>query len=554
MKKIVLLAVLIGLSSLTTYGQTMNMGTTGSTVKLLPEQQRPFFQRQYSNDIPFSPLTCEQIIHQISPKGPKLHEQKFSLDSVVYENFNCQNMLWANNLKKEFAYDVSGRLSQALVSEWDQAAGVWKPKQKESYTYDGQGNTIMHSMHEYNYQYQNWTGNWKLEQQFNALGLITQRTWFSWASWISDWVPELKTNYQYDWNDALIMISCDLWNITSNQWCHDYREDFSYDPNDKLVQHLMSGWDVAAGQWVPVRRTMFNYNIALELNTLIHEVFNPGTAQWIGEYRHEYQWNGMGLLTEDLYAEWRNTTSQWELKTKTENQYNSAGKPVETICSVWKYGTQWIGSWKEEFDYTALGSMLNYRYYEFREASSAWILSCKCEAMSDSYGNQLQKKWFFWDQSLNQWTGTDYAEYVYQYNFPTCQTAFPTSLCDELDSFCHVPQTALHYDWNSTIHSWEFKNMATYFCSVIEIIGVAENPIPESASLFPNPATTYVKVNWPKPAAPFQLMLLNSTGAVVLMAESTSGEEIQISHLPKGLYFYQARSKAEKSNGTLLIQ
>lgn len=554
MKKNLLLTTCICLVSMSILGQS-NLKSTGWLFNMIhPETRSPFYLNPSMTNVTTLKLTGTEVTRQICRPDPIPHEQKYALDSVIHETFNAQKMIWVNDVRKEFAYNMDGKLAQTFCCKWDVDNALWKPDKKENFSYDLNGHLTSHAMHHWDAPHNGWIGLWKMDQQHNTQGKLVETIWNSWASWTNNWIPEVRTSFQYDWNGTLIAVIYDLWDFTINQWVHDYREDLSYDSNNMLSQYLTSGWDLIAGQWVPVRRTMYNYDNTLNLAELMHEVFNPGLAQWIGEYRHDYQWNALGLQTEDIYSEWRTTTAQWEPKTKINFSYNTSGKPVEIVCSIWKTGNQWIGNWKEEYDYTVSGSLLNYRYYEFLETSANWTLACKCEAMSDLYGNTIQKKWFFWDYVMQQWIGSEYTEVAYQYNFPLCQTSAPSALCEELDSICHVPQTLIHHGWSHSLHSWEYNNMSTYFCSVLEVTGIHPHTDSGPVFLYPNPANNFTHFVWQDGSFSKELTLMNSTGGLVLTRNITSGEKISLSQLPKGLYFYQLQSSNHNANGTLIVQ
>jgi Secretion system C-terminal sorting domain len=92
-------------------------------------------------------------------------------------------------------------------------------------------------------------------------------------------------------------------------------------------------------------------------------------------------------------------------------------------------------------------------------------------------------------------------------------------------------------------------------CTLISGLPTTQNPTLNTLSIYPNPSNGVFTVQLPKGSTTGSFRLIDITGKEVFQqAISSSSTQIDVSKLPKGIYFYRYRDKKQGYAGKLVIQ
>jgi hypothetical protein len=118
--------------------------------------------------------------------------------------------------------------------------------------------------------------------------------------------------------------------------------------------------------------------------------------------------------------------------------------------------------------------------------------------------------------------------------------------------FCHQLMSITEYDMNMVTGKWDLSNRIDFFYSD-KVTAVVEKGLLE-VTLFPNPASEEIIVNWPGIGGNFIFQLFDGNGREILSLHSESGKKIPLSGIKSGMYCYRLIAGERQSGGKLVVK
>ena len=115
-----------------------------------------------------------------------------------------------------------------------------------------------------------------------------------------------------------------------------------------------------------------------------------------------------------------------------------------------------------------------------------------------------------------------------------------------------LPDTGTQDMWLLKIDS---NGCADTACSLITSIPIIQQLSTEQLLIYPNPTNGIVTIELPKESNAGSFYLINIRGQEVLQQTlNKTSSQIDVSHLPKGIYFYRYRDNKQGYSGKLVVQ
>ena len=359
-----------------------------------------------------------------------------------------------------------------------------------------------------------WENSYKEEYTYDASGNITVEIDREKDSTTNQWENSYKYEYTYDANGNMTVVIYSEWNDTTSQWENSYKEENTYDANDNMTVEIYSEWNSSTSQWENSSMYEFTCDANGNLTVAISSVWFSSTSQWVNSNKHEYTYDANGNMTDEISSLWLSSTSQWENTYKGEYTYDANSNRTIVIYSDWNSTTsQWENWQKFEYTYDANGNMTVEIDSEWNSTTNQWENSYKYEFTYDlAYLNNDLILPFFYDFSVNKLTAIT----TYGYDGTT---------------------------W-ANLHAETFKY--SDITSVPEVNNIAY-------TVYPNPASEYVTFDISEPTINSKVDIFTVQGKRIL-SQSLNDKTVDVSALPKGIYFYQLSIDGKFSNGKIVIK
>lgn len=267
-------------------------------------------------------------------------EDKKTLDSIIYQEFDINMSQLMRYFKIEFAYDANENVKTMVLFQWDNSN--WSlPITKIEYTYDSNGNLINETTFlfvgvdvwieniKYEYIYENnilmmtaafysdgiqWVNDWKDEYTYVNGNMILEIGSY-WDTFTSQWYEYAKYEYSYMDNNLTEEISY-VCNTYPCQWVENEKWVFNYD--GVLIQEILSEWN--GMQWV--NKEKYDYTRTFQLIIEVGSIWDTNTSMWVNDYRDEYSTDANLNLTVVIYKIWVTNLGEWVINFKDEYIYD----------------------------------------------------------------------------------------------------------------------------------------------------------------------------------------------------------------------------------------
>ncbi|MFO7721618.1 MAG: T9SS type A sorting domain-containing protein [Bacteroidales bacterium] len=548
MRKLTLLIALFVLAASAIQGQSSSWKKQSGEQNLTTGNLQPSYLKNL-HSLSQLPLVMQKqsISGGTTPVITPVHTTKQYLDSMTTTIFDPMINQWANEYKKTYTYDQTGKISLYTVDSWNQVYQKWVPQSRTNYTYDNFGHLMLLVKCYWETTMNEWVGELKEELTYTGNGEIAEHAYYLWDATINAWVPNIKNEFLYNPDGNVATYTYYLWDPGLNQWVGDFKEEFTYDTGGLVTQYIYFSWNYTSSQWQQFRKSDYTYDAPGNLESFIYAAWNPDSSMWVNEFRHDYTWSG-GNMTEDMYCEWCCSTQCWLQDSKTTYSWHITGKPLVVSCLEKKNNT-WINAWKEESYYNNYGHQMYYNYYEWDASANLWIWLQKLESLRDVQGNLLHQESWFWDMYTQQWTGDIAQENTYNYAWNVSTIVLPGWIMDETVPFHNMLTASRNWYWDYNLETWIEVARVNLWYSADQSTGIETAEAGDLIKIYPNPASEYIYVDVEPNGAPVIVEIYNVQGALVLQQELPEDHRIDIGHLNKGTYFcILNHDKAVKKN------
>lgn len=326
-------------------------------------------------------------------------------------------------------------------------------------------------------------------------------------------------------------------------WKNYYRSVMGYE-NGIMKTATSSVWTGAA--WIEVRRITASYDIAKRITSELIETRN--LSNWTNSKRRNYSYDAMGRKSRMLQETWKNNA--WINDMVNNYEYNSQGH-LYRIVTQYADGGPWENGMRLTYTTDDNGYYLVCSVESFE--TGQWLVIGKMTYTHDQNGNILSElvssgdgtSWvdemytdFTYDENNNGITGMSYAWIGSSWG-PAAATSYVYYGQDYLLVFLHNA-----YRWEAS-----YKHFP---------LGLDElNPV--ALRIYPNPATSYLTIDYPD-NAPLNvnglqsIQLYNVSGTLVKSIPAANTPVIiDVSEIPSGTYLIKERRGRHDFTGKVII-
>ncbi len=421
-------------------------------------------------------------IQKTTLKSDQASDQQ--MDSLLWEVYDTNTSIWSLSDRELFTYDANGNMTNSLWYAFDSVEMKIIPEDRRAVTY-------------------------------NAQNQATEMVWFEWDKVSGQWVQEIKFELTYDGEGNLIQETLYQWDTVGSQWLVGLRYDKTYDGSGNLIEDLWFFWD-------------------------------EDSSKLVLEFKDEYIYEGGNLTT---YNEYFLEEGNWELALITTYTYDN-GNLIEEL-------TQQLGFFTEEWEdfskivYTYVGDRVaTEEVWGFDWMTILMVLQTLYEYTWDADGNMIIEVESDWDEEAGAikswndvagaWWNTWKSEWTFNKDFTLDQLYVPYwyQFDGSILIFAHMPVSELGYFNNNG--TWDLNYRQTAYYSDFSggstnIEDVLDNPI----SVFPNPASEMITINWGEKYSSLNLELYDLTGKQVISRSIENNETIRVDNLSRGMYLYK---------------
>ncbi len=330
-----------------------------------------------------------------------------------------------------------------------------------------------------------------------------------------EWEYFEKTAYSYDGNGN--EIERIIYLRTFDQWEAYKKEEYTYDSDNKLTSKTYSYWD--GSQWILSYRDEYSYDTNDNL-TLAELNAWDGYSFVYPLYKETYSYDVNNNLIEEIGEGYEEDIGSFQNTVRRTYSYDANNRLIERLISFWDiYSLTWFApSNKTEYSY-------------------------------DSDNNRMLAHYFEWDFNQSVWVNDFRYFYAYDNTLNYNDLFLPNGFTEP--EFKHKRDTYLEEAWNVTTEQWNTSERGTYYYSG-DVLNI-ENIVEAGIQVFPNPAQEYVVFDLANSSKPARIELYDAQGKLADNQVLTNNQ-IVISHLNSGVYFYQLFHAGEQYGGRLVVK
>ncbi len=526
--------------------------TSNSTLKVMQNTSDP---TEFHRLITKPQLALKQVNPYpwndlVTPSIPKQ-----CLDSVINESYNNTNQCWHNEYKKLYTYDVSGNVTSYTTHGMDDQLGCWVPSEMTTYQYDNHNNPTFIIKKVWDPLAKKWVSQLREDITYNNQDQVTEHLYHEWSASVNGWIASIRNETGYDANGNINLYLLEIWDVNLHEWIPDFKETWQYNNANNPVDYHLYLWDKVQHQWVLNSVGGYTYDLSGYLITYTFSSSDPQTTLLSNEFRHEYQYDPYGHLAEDVFSVWEPGSQQWDPESKDEFVHHPNGKLMQANYLLWDDSLQWVNSWKEEFLYTPAWKLAVYTYFEWQGNPGQWVLYERRDMQSDNKGNLLLMEL----KSLAT-VGPHTLEnncqqvYTYDYTYSLNNLVYPTWFMDETVPFFNMLTGRTWYCWNKTQQAWNYGARESMYYSQNKPNGIPDAKNAVNIRVWPNPSASEVHFDLDALQQPATVELMTITGELVLSQDLSSGNTVNVSHLPSGTYLYTLHYPEGSAKGKLMVQ
>lgn len=308
---------------------------------------------------------------------------------------------------------------------------------------------------------------------------------------------------------------------------------YAYNSTGSLTSYEMRYKDRASGNWFNSAKCSFIRDTKDFITDSIYQYGSPDSSNWLMQSakRCSYVRDSNGRLSKKVLSTFDNTVGWYQEldDDTTEYAYDGYGRVMQ----------QTNHSWCPNISPSRLTS---HRYFDGRPSIQffdtydrvfGWMPVEKVVFEYDSIGNNTQRLHFYWSQTI---TGQNVGVYYPHHKDSIAYNAFRQ---------CTFQAYLSSVNYSDSI----WQRMGDYYCYYYDlyqppatsIVNVTQNRSDARVVTTPNPANTFIdlSIQW-NVLQPFIYELSDVTGRmhryVLMQASKDSKAEIDVSHLPAGIY------------------
>lgn len=525
----------------------------------------------------------------IQPKVNYLHAgttAKQKLNSLVVEGINENTGIWGPQSKKEFIYSPDSNLIHLIESEyilgqwvnfqkfdllfdhngyhkqvsrckWNTAEHRWVNFLKYEYTYDNSGKLLLFIQYDWRENLKQWIGYNKYEFAFNEDGHETLNNYSKWNNDKKEWVSNKKTETTYDLNGNKILSLGYMLEGSTNQLYLENRYEKTFNIKGLCSQQINYFYpDNSAIAYVHKKDFTYDTRDSLTLSMLY--ILDNFSNTWRLDGKAEYTYNAEGYIDFIHSYQWDEETNLWMFAYKSEYQWDQYGHRILDDSYAYFYQfNRWEGIDKNQYAYDEKGNKLLYYDYHWDQSSNQWLEVAKYNYDYDENGNLIGDLWHIqMDLTTHQYGSVYKSGFSYDSSLKIAEILMPPpsyfARPENRESIVNKPIDYIYHVLNEDI--WQAYEKGTYYYSLTELPNLSTQLKDQSIKVYPNPASTFIRVEIPNDQNPFVVDLFDLKGKLVLSQKHLPNDQIAVSQLKQGMYFYKISGSGETYHGKVVIK
>ena len=215
------------------------------------------------------------------------------------------------------------------------------------------------------------------------------------------------------------------------------------------------------------------------------------------------EWNG---------SEWHGTSKLFVTTDLDENHLHSLKQDSVGVG-------QYVNVRYSKYEYAAPGLLSFYQRSNWDSDTEMWVSKFEYTADYDGNGNFKNEAYFQWNadsMKVVPWFG-----YEYQFDMNSNQT-FKRDINWDFDLG----------EWKETSHrTWNYEDYENGLVGIKALDQIA-------LKVFPNPCTDYLSFSLESGFSDLKVSFYSAQGAFLFSAKATDNQQISVSRLPSGMYYY----------------
>ena len=368
---------------------------------------------------------------------------------------------------------------------------------------------------------------------YNEEGYMLSQLEQGWenGTWLDNW----NYIYTYDKNNNLQTYLIQLWYLV---WINYYNWTYTYDVNNNLLFEIFESWDYNLGTWYYSYRTTCTYDENNNLLTKLEEYWYNGI--WINNYKYSFTYDANNNVLTNLIEEWIDGT--WENIYKETYSYEANNYCIIQLEQEWQNET-WVNYYRGSHKYDSNNNrkLILWETWE----NETWENCVKWNYDYDENNNLLEELHELWKD--DKWIN----DYRYLWTYDENDNAVQAELFEFLQHFISLP-LPLYY--NNMQSNFIFEGRGNKLTASYKKL---DNPVPVlnkeiyELSVYPNPSSGELQiVGYDLRIGDLQIYDTHGRNVGANLRKCIKNEEmemiIDISHLPKGIYYLKTGNNAVK--------
>ncbi|HAH26094.1 MAG TPA: hypothetical protein DCL77_20425 [Prolixibacteraceae bacterium] len=308
--------------------------------------------------------------------------------------------------------------------------------------------------------------------------------------------------------------------------------EYIYNDSGNNSSAVTYEWSTINKQFEESLRTEFTYNPQGHCILNQHTKWDKTSSQWIEDNKTESGYDEEGQLLFNNYYNWNKLSNNWELAVKTDcvNSYDSIGRLSSVACTVESKTLNTTTLSKYFYTYHPNGTLLTVLRSDMGSVSLLPVE--KDEYSYDSDGNLTTRTNFTYHNRIWHAIGTD------DFTFNTLNDGNQLIIPQEYVVSRLMLPVDYYFGCMITSQTHTVGNniwTKVYYYSSIDVTGIKDQQA-VNTTVFPNPATDYLNIQWKGNQAVLRVELFDTSGKKIFRGNVMNHSKLAIQAYPKGLY------------------
>lgn len=391
-----------------------------------------------------------------------------------------------------------------------------------------------------------YSDNYKTEYIFDNENSTEHTLGFKFDDNLQSYIPESNNVLTYNKNDLLIRQTYNLWDGEYDNLGEEnpsVKRQYYYNENDQLIRTEEQGWNDIQLNIIPTVRE-YEYNAIEKLSAIKFLRWSEEDNTHKVTDVLEYTYNNTGQL--DLIVSRATipsiTRPFFDSILIYYNEFNLIEREVH-----FKHESNGDINLDKEYEYIYDNNknlMEDIYYDKYQKSQQKWFKESRTNYFYDSKGNLISTKHY--NRTLDDFEWGFWQEIKYKHDdnlFPT-STQIPRSnvsnFNSDLTDNSQINVLSLYQEFNGEVDfPFDLNIQYEYFYSPTTTSTTDNIDSQYQLSVSPNPTSSFLKFEVENYSGYFYVSIVDTQGKVISQSKVSAGENIPVSDLDAGVYFYR---------------